>query len=114
MKIAILGWGSLIWDKRNLRLAGEWQVGGPVLPIEFSRVSGYGRLTLVIDPLHGVASEGRPPFSVPAAVAYVNGLTGDTQIRAFEYLHRAPAEISTPVRRQFFHPPQPQPSTVNV
>lgn len=54
MKIAILGWGSLIWDKRTLRLAGDWQTGGPVLPIEFSRVSGDGRLTLVIDPLHGV------------------------------------------------------------
>jgi hypothetical protein len=24
MKIAILGWGSLIWDKRDLATFGEW------------------------------------------------------------------------------------------
>ncbi len=38
MKIAILGWGSLIWDRRDLQIAGDWQQGGPVLPIEFSRI----------------------------------------------------------------------------
>jgi len=183
MKIAILGWGSLIWDRRNLRLAGDWQTGGPVLPIEFSRVSGDGRLTLVIDPLHGVpvgtrfalsaftnlndaianlrerentvadkigfvnlvanterdysrrqhpaacdaikgwaqandwqaviwtalisnfASDGRPPFSTPAAVAYVNDLTGETKTRALEYLQRAPEEVDTPIRRQLLVAP---------
>lgn len=54
MKIAILGWGSLIWDKRTLRIAGDWQTGGPILPIEFSRISSDRRLTLVIDPQNGV------------------------------------------------------------
>ncbi|MCI0624171.1 MAG: hypothetical protein L0387_21400 [Acidobacteria bacterium] len=54
MKIAILGWGSLIWDPRDLPREGIWQVGGPTLPIEFSRVSYDGRLTLVIDPANGV------------------------------------------------------------
>lgn len=53
MNIAILGWGSLIWDKRDLPIVGDWQAGGPVLPIEFSRVSGDGRLTLVIDEQNG-------------------------------------------------------------
>ena len=53
MKIAVLGWGSLIWDKRELAIVGDWQAGGPVLPIEFSRISGDGRLTLVIDPQNG-------------------------------------------------------------
>ena len=53
MKIAVLAWGSLIWDKRELAIIGDWQAGGPVLPIEFSRVSGNGRLTLVIDPQNG-------------------------------------------------------------
>jgi hypothetical protein len=177
MTIAILGWGSLVWDKRNLRLAGDWQTGGPVLPIEFSRVSSDGRLTLVIDPLHGVPvatlfarsefptlnktianlreregttaekigyvnlvshtacdysrrhhpaacdaiqawaqanqwqaviwtalisnfeSDGRPPFSVPAALAYLRGLTGEKPTRALEYIQRAPEEVDTPVRR---------------
>lgn len=49
MRIAILGWGSLIWDPRELPRAGTWQCGGPTLPIEFSRVSRDCRLTLVID-----------------------------------------------------------------
>jgi hypothetical protein len=50
VRIAILGWGSLIWDPRDLPREGAWQEGGPVLPIEFSRISSDGRLTLVIDP----------------------------------------------------------------
>jgi hypothetical protein len=54
MKIAILAWGSLIWDQRELPTLGEWRKGGPVLPIEFSRVSSGGRLTLVIDEKNGV------------------------------------------------------------
>jgi hypothetical protein len=49
MNIAILGWGSLIWDPRDLPHYGPWKTGGPTLPIEFSRVSSDGRLTLVID-----------------------------------------------------------------
>lgn len=49
MKIAILGWGSLIWDPRDLPKEGSWQFGGPKLPIEFSRISKDCRLTLVID-----------------------------------------------------------------
>jgi hypothetical protein len=53
MRIAILGWGSLIWDPGALALASEWTPGGPTLPIEFSRVSRNGRLTLVIDPVNG-------------------------------------------------------------
>jgi len=53
-RIAILGWGSLIWCPRQLQYEGEWQQGGPVLPIEFSRISSDGRLTLVIDTQRGV------------------------------------------------------------
>jgi hypothetical protein len=53
MKIAILGWGSLIWNLKGLPVTGDWVRGGPVLPIEFSRVSSDGRLTLVIDEING-------------------------------------------------------------
>lgn len=53
MRIVILGWGSLIWDARDLPTVGGWQAGGPTLPIEFSRVSSGNRLTLVIDPDNG-------------------------------------------------------------
>ena len=54
MRIAILGWGSLVRDPGTLSIVGEWQTGGPILPIEFSRVSDDGRLTLVIDEDVGV------------------------------------------------------------
>jgi|GEM_PF-171625 len=53
LKIVILGWGSLIWDPRGLPREGQWQEGGPIFPIEFSRVSNDCRLTLVIDPVNG-------------------------------------------------------------
>jgi hypothetical protein len=49
MRIAIIGWGSLIWDPRELPRTGSWHKGGPRLPIAFSRVSIDQRLTLVID-----------------------------------------------------------------
>ena len=55
MNIALLAWGSLLWDKGELALATGWERGGPELPLEFSRVSTSrnGALTLVIDPKHG-------------------------------------------------------------
>lgn len=57
-RIAVIGWGSLIWDLDDLapKVEGEWVFGaGPVLPVEFSRVSRKraGALTLVIDPTAG-------------------------------------------------------------
>ena len=42
MKIAILGWGSLIKEPCELPIAGEWQKDGPLLWIEFSRISQRG------------------------------------------------------------------------
>lgn len=54
MKIAVLAWGSLIWDRRDLALADTFNPAGPRLPIEFCRVSGDGRLTLVIDEEVGI------------------------------------------------------------
>lgn len=62
--IAILGWGSLLWDKHEDfdSLHGEWRNEGPILKLEFSRVSTSrnGALTLVIDPDNGA----------PVTVAY--------------------------------------------
>ena len=67
MKIAILGWGSLIWSRRELKIdlkKGKrgWYKRGPFLPIEFARISEakhgglymYERLTLVIFPDYGI------------------------------------------------------------
>jgi hypothetical protein len=50
MTIAILGWGSLIWNAKDLNYNNEigWIDAGPFLPIEFSRISKNRSLTLVI------------------------------------------------------------------
>ena len=53
MKIAIIAWGSLVWYRRELAIAEVFKANGPRLPIEFCRVSGGGRLTLVIDEAFG-------------------------------------------------------------
>jgi len=52
MRIVVLGWGSLCWERRGLRIRGDWQTDGPRLPIEFARVSASrkGSLTLVLFP----------------------------------------------------------------
>lgn len=61
LNIVFLGWGSLIWDKRadfdDQR--ESWNIDGPELPLEFSRVSKTrcGALTLVIDPKNGSACQ---------------------------------------------------------
>ncbi len=60
-KIAVLGWGSLLWDDGDerrpfLEQIGNWRSDGPELPLEFSRVSTSrkGALTLVIDTERGL------------------------------------------------------------
>jgi hypothetical protein len=47
-KIVCIGWGSLVSAPGSLRCIGGWNVDGPELPVEFSRTSMDGRLTLVL------------------------------------------------------------------
>ena len=48
MNVAIIGWGSLVCDKRGLKTRSPWYGDGPVLPVEFARISEDSRVTLVI------------------------------------------------------------------
>lgn len=66
-KIAILGWGSLLWDHRPEfdQQHDDWLPDGPILKLEFSHKSEsrLGALTLVIDSTHGTACQVAYAFS---------------------------------------------------
>ena len=64
MRIAVLGWGSLVWDPdgsygANTAIApgATWSASGPMMPVEFARISKDGRLTLVVLPEHEYRSQ---------------------------------------------------------
>ena len=77
-KIAVLGWGSLVWDPRDLQAAEKFAPDGPLLPIEFCRISGDGRLTLVIDETFGAICT---TYSAPSALENLDAAIEDLGVR---------------------------------
>lgn len=77
--IAVVGWGSLAWDPRELRVEGQpgqqFAPDGPILPLAFSRVSQDGRLTLVIDP-KAISQDRKPatPAGADARALYARSI----------------------------------------
>ncbi len=104
IKIAILAWGSLLWEKGNLALGTGWVPGGPELPLEFSRVSASrdGALTLVIDPKNGVDN---PTYfavsthqNLDKAIRNLRGREG-TGARFIGYVHRRSGQSRSRIPR---------------
>jgi hypothetical protein len=73
--VALLGWGSLIWESRPEfdALHCPWAFDGPVLKLEFSRISSSrnGALTLVLDNHHGVPTTVAHCLSLRSELAQV-------------------------------------------
>ncbi len=78
MKIAVVGWGSVVRDPRDLKAAAQFAPNGPLLPIEFCRVSRGRRLTLVIDETFGSVCT---TYSAPSALATLDSAMKNLQAR---------------------------------
>ncbi len=75
MRIAILGWGSLIWCSGDLAIEGRWRPG-PSLPVEFARKSNDDRVTLVLWGTHV-----SPTFWAQSAVSEIEDACENLWIR---------------------------------
>ena len=74
VKSVVLAWGSLVWDPRELQTAAKFTANGPLLPIEFCRISADGRLTLAIDETFGALCK---TYSAPSALESLDAARDD-------------------------------------
>jgi hypothetical protein len=68
----------LVWDPRELKTAGKFAANGPLLPIEFCRISNDGRLTLAIDERFGALCK---TYSAPSALENLDAARDDLCLR---------------------------------
>jgi hypothetical protein len=78
VKSVVLAWGSLVWDPRELQTAAKFDPDGPLLPIEFCRISADGRLTLAIDERFGALCKS---YSAPSALESLDAAIENLQVR---------------------------------
>jgi hypothetical protein len=78
VKSAVLAWGSLLWDPRDLQTAAKFSANGPLLPVEFCRISADGRLTLAIDETFGAACR---TYSAPSALESLDAAIENLRLR---------------------------------
>ncbi len=86
LKCVVLAWGSLILNPGELKTAAKFAPNGPLLPIEFCRVSKDGRLTLAIDESFGDVCT---TYSAPSAFADLDA--------AIENLRKREATIASEI-----------------
>lgn len=88
--VAIIGWGSLIWDPENLspHIVGGWRMGGgPALPLEFSRISPKRKMGLALCIDEGVGA--------PCATHAIRSARGDVDAARVDLAarERAPLDL---------------------
>jgi hypothetical protein len=97
VKSAILAWGSLVWDPRELQTAAKFVANGPLLPVEFCRISADGRLTLAIDETFGAVCK---TYSAPSALESLNAAIENLRLREGMSNARAVGFVETVSGRQ--------------
>jgi hypothetical protein len=78
VKSVVLAWGSLVWDPRELKTVAKFAPDGPLLPIEFCRISADGRLTLAIDETFGAICN---TYSAPSAYDSLDAAIENLRLR---------------------------------
>jgi hypothetical protein len=74
VKSVVLAWGPLVKDSRALQTSDRFTANGPLLPIEFCRVSDDGRLMLAIDEAFGALCK---TYSAPSALDTLDAARDD-------------------------------------